>query len=322
MLKTQTQSSITTFAECQEKYRLAYREGGFGIKPAVEPHYFTFGTIGHMVYRMLYEGHTPATVAKEIDTRIQQLLVNSRLSAEAINELQITKGALTGIAYAYHERYRKEILRKGKLIFHTHELKFEMPLKLETGRYVLAGEMDMLATGKSGTTYLIEDKFVGQLSRDIITDYMMSPQTVMYLIAYCELYAKPTDKVGILYRITRKPSIRQRQHETLTEYANRVRSDYLTRPEFYFYRALVKKTAVEILKYKHEIINSIHQMEMAEKYGWWLKNRRACNAKSRCQFFDVCAFGQNDGVMAQFINKKAAHTELVLKRREFESNSL
>ena len=148
------------------------------------------------------------------------------------------------------------------------------------------------------------------LSQNFKFDVEMSPQTLLYLIGYYEKYAKKGEEVLTLFNYIRKPSIRPRRAESLPQYMQRVKDDYQARPDFYFHRAYIRRSSADIFRFKQELIAMVRAHQFIERGSLWYKNRKACLARGRCQFFDICAFGQTPGIMANFKHKKQQHQEL------------
>lgn len=316
MLKTWTQSAYQTSQECLEKFRLAYMEGGHGLKSKAPAQSMWFGTVGHealaFLYQTIYSEQTLQQVDAIIDTMYKGLTKGT--IGTDYQQVEIDKAALKGLMRGYRIVYQKELRGRSVLRFSHQEAELAWKLNLKSNLYTMAGKLDAVAVNRtSGRHYIIERKFPGQLSKNFVDDMEMSPQTPWYLIAYCETFSP--GRVGILYDYIRRPGIRQRKGESVQGFIQRVFKESTTRPEFYFYRAFVKKSPQDILVLKQEIINQIHLMEYVASKGLWSKNRKACLARGRCQFLDICAHGQIPQVMAMFDRKKREHEELELKTK-------
>jgi len=311
MLKVWTQSAYQTSQECLEKFRLAYLEGGHGLKSRAPSQPMWFGTVGHEVIAGLYSPHVKELETEftdaTIDRRYKELLQGS--IGTDYQQVEVDKAALKGLMRGYRNVYRKELEGRSVLDFRYQEKELTWNLALRGRTYVLTGKLDAVSVHrKSARHYIVERKFPGQLSKNFVDDMEMSPQTPWYLIAYCETYNPK--RVGILYDYIRRPGIRQRKGESKEGFIQRVFKESTTRPEFYFYRAFVRKSPQDILMLKQEIVNQIHLMEYVSDKGLWSKNRKACLARGRCQFLDICAHGQIPQVMAMFEKKRTEHEEL------------
>jgi hypothetical protein len=282
---------------------------GCGIRPIHDKDYLVYGNVGHAALHLLYRGLKLKDVLEFIGKAYYAEKRKGRKSPDELQKLEVDQAALSGTISAYAKIYRREIKRGKPLRFWTSENKFSFVVKLASGPVTIAGSMDMIAKSKK-RTYVIEDKFPGYLAKDVLDEYKCSIQTLIYLIGYYECLAKPRERVGIFYRYTRKPSIRQRKNESRRNYIIRVYNEFSSRPEHYFHRERVKMTPAKILLYKQELVNTLNAMAAVKTGHWWYKNRKACLAKGRCFFFDPCHNGQSPQVMAAFKKKDHKHTEL------------
>lgn len=312
---TETQSSIGTYANCPAQYHFAYEHSGHGLEPYIEKEYFTWGNVGHEALAELYSGRSPTKVQQYIERAYYEAKRKPFLSPEHIQTLEVDQAAVQGCIAAYAVRYNKEITKGIPIKMTSFGLKFRFPLRIRAGKVYISGEIDQVGTHhKSRRTYLIEDKFPGYLSRNIVDEYAVSLQTLVYLIGYYECYAKPNERLGVFYRYTRKPAIRQKKTESKPQFIQRTYDEYTNRPEHYFHRALVKRTPKQIMLYKQEIINILNTLHLSRHNEWWYRNRKACLAKGRCAFFDPCHNGQTPDVMARFKLKGVKHVELEVQK--------
>src|SRR5258706_14554257 len=106
---------------------------------------------------------------------------------------------------------------------------------------------------KGRKNVLVKVKNTADISQKFKFDVEMSPQTLLYLIGYCEVF-KPAKSVLTLFDYVRKPSIRPRKGESLRQYMQRGKNDYQARPEFYFHRAYIPRSPGDILLFKQELI--------------------------------------------------------------------
>ena len=307
---TYTQSSLGTFVDCPEKYRLAYVLGGHGIAPVGELLRFVTGKILHKAQEILYAGHPLKEALAMSDERYDAYAKRNLLSPKALQDLEVERCATRAGIIGYAHLYRREIAHdKSKIFIKGKPLLVDWIMKIRGRKYRMRGEIDTIGV-KDKKVYLVETKSASSISSNLKEDVEMSPQTIFYLISYYQMFYKAGQKLRILFNYIRKPSIRQRNNESIKAYMQRVSDDYKERPTFYFHRAIIKRTSADILRFKQELINMIRAADRMVRKGGWYRNRRSCNAKGRCQFFDICAYGQKPGVMAGFRYKTKTHEEL------------
>lgn len=95
--------------------------------------------------------------------------------------------------------------------------------------------------------------------------------------------------------------------ESPAEYAERVREDYRTRPDFYCEEVIVTRTDDDIERWRWEVWSMHQRILELERGRFPVRNTGACLDYGRCTFFDLCT-GQV-GVEA-FRVREDAHPEL------------
>lgn len=308
---TFTQSSLTAFAECPEKYRLSQLEGGTGIKPRMVDPKFAAGTIMHNVTANIYKHKSIKDAERYIR---EQFGIYARSYAHAPATLQdietITEYTI-GAAQGYYQRYKKSIMGDGNVIIEECSIPIRFPIFIQGKKYIIHGEIDMIGhMRKSKRPVIAEVKYTADISQNFKFDVEMSPQTLVYLIGYYEQYSKGDREVVTMFDYIRKPGIRLRRAESLRQYMQRCIDEYKNRPEHYFHRAFIRRSSADILRFKQELIGMVRAEQFVESRNLWYRNRKACNARGRCPFFDICAFGPTDGIMANFVRKSQQHEEL------------
>ncbi len=305
-METFTQSSLVAFAECPEKHRLSYIEGGNGIKPRVVDLKMAAGTEMHKAVFALHRGIRPTDVEQYIRIGFAVFKKSYNHSPQTLQDIEVAAECTIGAMYGYKKQW---LSRPMKLQFDKENIPIDFDMEVHGEICRFNGEIDWMGN-KNGHPVLVEVKNTADISQKFKFDVEMSPQTLLYIIGYYEQYAKKNEVVLTLFDYIRKPSIRPQKGESLQQYMRRVREDYIGRPEFYFHRAYIRREAKDLLRFKQELIALVRTHRFVSRRNLWYKNRKACNARGRCQFFDICAFGQTPGIMANFERKKMQHEEL------------
>lgn len=76
--------------------------------------------------------------------------------------------------------------------------------------------------------------------------------------------------------------------ETPEMYGTRLLVDIGTRPEVYFYRKPITRTADDIKKFQQEIVNIYHTIKFMERNDTWWQNEQQCEATFRCPYLNLC----------------------------------
>jgi hypothetical protein len=184
----------------------------------------------------------------------------------------------------------------------TREFKFKVRLRSPwTGAYSrtfdLAGAADGLADHATdydgignpvfGGYELIENKLVGQITPQKVQRLPLDRQVAIYRYGIWRATGRRVETVR--YRWIRKPQIRQKQNESLTEYTDRIRQDYEDRPDFYLTEEEPQfATTGDLLRIEAELWVIAEQVRHAQRQGVFVRNTAACSDYGGCQFIPVC----------------------------------
>lgn len=76
--------------------------------------------------------------------------------------------------------------------------------------------------------------------------------------------------------------------ETPAMFAARLLQDYYGRPDFYFARREISRTAAELVEFRRELFSIYLAQSAFTKSGCWFSNEQQCTATFRCQFYGIC----------------------------------
>lgn len=76
--------------------------------------------------------------------------------------------------------------------------------------------------------------------------------------------------------------------ETPDMYGARLLKDISERPEFYFARKEITRTADDIKRFEQEIYNMYHTIKFMDKNDAWWQNEQQCEATFRCSNLNIC----------------------------------
>jgi hypothetical protein len=152
-------------------------------------------------------------------------------------------------------------------------------------------------TGKDHRVRLFETKTKSRIDDDTTGHILpFEMQVNIYLGALLDLEREyPT---GALYNIIRRPNLRQKQTETLPQFADRIVADIHARPDWYFIRLQMGVSKAEIDAAKLDI-----EGVMGDFLAWWYgdaphyRNSDYCENKyGVCPFLKKCATGDTTGL--------------------------
>jgi len=307
-----TQSSLVAHAECPQKYHWSYEYNGNGITPILPAHYLVSGDVGHRGVAMLYRSLSMNAVSNMVAKVFGEALAKGRhVSPDTIQQFRTQQEVIRAALYGYQRRYIKEIKGRTVVKIIGNEVPYKWQLETKRGTYEMTGVIDVHAENRrKRRAYIFETKFLSQISRTFQEDVEFSPQTDHYLIGAFESFMRSGWELRVIVNYIRKSGLRLKRGEGYRQFLERIREDYLQRPEHYFHRRIVRKTPGSILEAKRRMIAQISMLQYQKRTNYWYKNGRACNAKGRCWFFDLCNYGDRPGVMANFRNKTSRHEEI------------
>ena len=176
------------------------------------------------------------------------------------------------------------------------EVQFSIPLPdPSTGnpskRHRLSGVWDGVWEGDHpdypGEIVLGEWKTAAVVNNDYMQRLEIDFQVSAYMWSASQIYGKPVRKM--VYRIAKKPTIRQRKDESVDEYVLRVAADYVERPEHYMFETLVTRTSEQLDEW-HEQAWATHKRMLQIKRSDVpaIKNTQSCIGRGRCPFIELC----------------------------------
>jgi hypothetical protein len=138
---------------------------------------------------------------------------------------------------------------------------------------------DEVVLGEWKTASVVNQDYMQRLEIDF--------QVSAYMWAASQVYGVPVRKM--VYRVVKKPTIRQKKDESVDEYVLRVAEDYKGRPEHYLFQTIVTRTDEQIDEW-HSQAWAIHKRMLQIKSGKLpaIRNTQSCLSRGRCPYFDLC----------------------------------
>jgi hypothetical protein len=171
---------------------------------------------------------------------------------------------------------------------------FEFLVRLRnpwTGHYSrtfdLLGYADALTD--AGDFYaLTENKLVGQVSKVMVQRLPLDRQLALLRYGVWRATGRPVNIVH--FRWIKKPSIKQRQKETVEEFCDRIGEDYETRPDFYAYEPPASYiTAADLLRIECELWTWAEQLRALRRQRIFDRNTSACSDYGGCKYMAICS---------------------------------
>lgn len=302
-----TQSLLSTFALCPEKFRLGYVERWTPVKTGRA---LDFGTVCHAALAHIYENFPEDLrlgISGEAAGMETQELVNDKLSKflaasytadrkrlvdfpsgnpNEFDELEETYGMAQVTLEGYFDNWLDDLVKMDWLGL---EQEVSMPFKLMDGRTVMIkGKLDgVFRSGK--VLRLMENKFRGRVDMDNTNNKLvfdLQVQTYLPLASY--YYKEPVN--GALYNITRRSQLRKKVNERRVDFLNRIKEDIATRPDFYFMRTQATFTEDERRRWQYEFQRRVEQFIHAWDNRNFYRDDQACDRwNTVCPFMPICS---------------------------------
>ena len=270
-----TASRMSTLLACPRRHFWRYE---VGLKTEKEAQALRFGSAWHTGMEGRWQG-----------LPFEAALV-AALKDRAFEEIQVA--TLSGLLAGYYRRYETDCVK---------ELHAEVEFRhaIEGSRtFDSAGKIDGLGVLVDGRLVLVEHKTTSD-SVDAGSDYWLrlrlNQQVMQYLVA---ARALGWDVHVILYDVTKKPAIRQKQTETAAEFGDRLAADTQERPDFYYARREVPVLDQDLEEFKvqrYELSKLILALRQAERRTSlreqaWPRNVNGMNCQG-CEFAGFCLQG-------------------------------
>ncbi len=270
MMEVITNSRINRFKNCRRK---AYYRDVKRLVPRIKSEALSMGSA---VHKGLETGRVEDAL-----TEFDGIYPNDQKEAD---KLEINKTIVRAILEGYFDYYGDW---DGKFM---SEMEFDIPIinpatDAKSRTFRLGGKVDGLLETEEGN-WLVEYKTAGSVNKTYVERLALDTQVTTYIYGVQRQLGITID--GIIYRILRKPSIRQRKDETLLQYRDRLIQDYKDRPEFYFYGESLYRSQEDIIEFERELWSITQDMLKCRREGLWYKNTSRCSEWGGCEYMPLC----------------------------------
>lgn len=276
-----TQSELSTFSRCEERHNLRYNKCLVPMEehPALR--------MGSAVHRGLEHRSVSAALEELRGEDPMWTLFEGR-------EARIREATVSAIVGGALERWSEwpEI----------NEMSFSVPLRNPATGYpsrrceyhgVLDGVWKGTHPDFPGEVVLGEWKTAAQVTSEYMQRLEIDFQVSAYCWASSQLFGVPVRKV--VYRVIKKPTIRQKKTEDLADYIERLRSDYLERPDHYYFDTVVTRTKEQLDDWARQAWATHRRVLEIRNGAVAIRSTQSCLNRGRCPYFDLCvgAVGEN-----------------------------
>lgn len=274
MIDPVTQSELSTFSRCEERHNLRYNKL---LVPFQEHPALKMGSAFHA-----------GLEHQSVDAAVEALRGPDPMWSLFEGPAAVVREAAVSAMVA-------GALARWDVWPEVHELGFNLPLRNpSTGRasrrHSLQGVIDGVWVGSHprfrDEVVLGEWKTAAQVNNEYMQRLEIDFQVSTYLWAASHYYGRPVRKV--VYRVVKKPTIRQKKTEELDEYVERLKLDYMERPEHYFFEAVVERTDEQLDDWAVQAWATHRRILQIRNGATPIRSTQSCLNRGRCPYFDYC----------------------------------
>lgn len=319
-----TQSMLSNFMTCKEKFRLSYVEGWRPAKVGTAP--MEFGNCIHEILDIVYSESTKYA-PQDFCERQKDIVADACKQFEDYKYEQLESEGNDWDTLAENVAIAEVLLPQyfdhWKSDWQTVEWAgleevFDVPITVDGKTIRIRGKFDGVQRIK-GKLWLFETKTKGRIDEDTIMEKLsIDLQVNLYMWAIWKKYKE--FPCGVVYNVIRRPMLRQGKNERLSEFVSKIKADIADRPDFYFIRNHGAVDKSEILEWeKNEFIPILKELIRWNEGEGHYKNSSACTSGfTACSFLKIC--GQNN--TGTFMRRKALFEELtVIPLKEISNNA-
>ena len=283
-------SRISTLLACRRRYELHYLEG---LRLISKPKPLTLGA----AFQEAIEHQDPIRGADLI-------LEAQAASQQEYDRLRIDAAIVQSAAELYLSKWPAS---EREVREYAYRVRIRNP---RTGRYSTSFDLAGFADGVTdcgGWLELVENKLRSSITALDVRRVPLDRQVALERYGLWRATGKEVRRTR--YRWVRKPSIKQRQNESVDEFVERLRADYRERPDFYAVEEQSFNDPADMLRVEAEIWSWQQQLRAAMARGFFDRDTSRCADYGQCAFVPLCS-GDPDA-HALYERSTTAQTEAV-----------
>lgn len=262
-----TNSRLKMYQSCPMKEKLRYRDG---LVPITKSEALSLGSAVH-------KGIETWSVEEAVRYFIDECPIPK--TQEEADKQNITLGTIRSMLTGYFATFAPFEEHKPET-----EFSFVLTKPRSKRKVIIAGKIDDIVQLEDGQ-WLVEYKTASSIDKGYIDRLYVDTQISLYMLAAQKLGYKPK---GIIYRVLKKPQIRQKKDETVEAYLFRMAADYMARPDFYFYEERLYRTTKDLKQFENELWLETKQADEAAKKGHYFKHSTSCSVYGTCPYMPLC----------------------------------
>lgn len=310
-----TASSIKQFRKCKRKWFWKYI---MRLHPRFTDYNLSIGTAFHNSLGEWYRGKR-ASMNKVMEPFAKNLEATTESSAmhydqDDVDKMHVMVQTFRGMMMGYEAIYSQD-RNNWDILRESIEAKFQVSM----GDFDYAGKIDLLFSERGYKEYVFtEHKTSSSFGASYIDRLPLDTQVRGYIWG-CENGLKVKVK-RVLYDVVRKCKLRRKSNESLHDFTARIAEDYMSRPDFYFYREDLIFDKNDIAAFEHEIrlthqeyMNILKDTSYNNRFDprFWCPNDAMCDEYFKsCEYLTLCTTGLDKGTARMYVQGESLHEEL------------
>jgi hypothetical protein len=276
-----SQTQCRNFMECRVKWLLYIN----GMQPKEGIVTTTFGEVFHFFLETMYKqmrngGFNPQKVC--VEDWLKQFRFEYEIGDE--QSFEDAGASACSVFLAYMKHYEGD-LTNAKFVGVEDEVK-----TMKDGFFRKVKPDAVYEDTKKGLWYM-EHKTRGRIDEENIDLTLSMDFQTLWTVTTLEQLMKREFK-GVLYNIIRSPQLRRGKEETRKDFVERIYTDAMSRPEFYFIRREISYTKKDKERFNSTEANRLlTDMLLAQKENNIYRNPFACSGRYGhfCEYLQACA---------------------------------
>lgn len=284
-------SRISVFNGCKRKFRLKYIDK---LLPKTQKMSLHFGKLFHAsISEMYLTGDLKK--ANEIIENETNIVDKFYFNQKDFDDLEWAETVLkAGVQHWYTEFYYNDVHRRGLTVIGIENKYKNVPIinpktKRSSRNFKYTFIPDMIAE-LDGKLWLFEYKTASRVDMSYFSKLAIDQQIVGYMSFLEKALNRKFE--GVIYRILKKPQIRQKQTETRSDFFNRLLKivpDCISEHKIYI-------SDSDIHEFKSDLWGNANSIGYSIKNKIYPKNTGNCMSFGKCEYLPICtnASGADD----------------------------
>mgnify|MGYP001572631271 CR=1 FL=1 len=296
-------SQRCTLQLCHRAYKYKYIDN---IVPRSFNKALNFGSVFHELVATLYTKGLGEAL-KSIDASLAKVDTSS-FQQDDFDELQWQTIVLNSMVLAISESYLAGDIADGFKVIEAEKSHIAKPITTATGRkikgFIYECIPDLVIRDKDSFLWLVEYKTTSKIGQSYFERLQIDEQTNGMIYFLEKEYGEKFK--GIIFRVIKKPGIRQTKKETSVQFFDRLQDVMTSRYGDYFFEQIFLRDEALIKEFEVNLEQTCKALRYIIKQELYYKDTSKCSLH-KCGYLPLCC--NQSGAEMLFEEKKAREEE-------------